>query len=107
MEIKWGQLAPDQWHGALVVENVEGLTLEGVSARQAPTAPEAPAIILKGACDVVVRDCRAQAETGTFLRLEGADTRAVVLAGNDNRHARVPLALAAEVDPTEVRDGWS
>jgi len=74
-----------------------------VSARQSPTAPDDPAVILKEVRDVVVRDCRAQPQTGTFLRLEGAAMRDVVLAGNDTRHARVPVELAVEVDPTLVR----
>jgi len=103
VDIQWGELAPDQWHSALVVENVTGLTLDGVSARQSPTAPDDPAVILKEVRDVVVRDCRAQPQTGTFLRLEGAAMRDVVLAGNDTRHARVPVELAVEVDPTLVR----
>ena len=102
VDIMWGALAPDQWQSALVVENVAGLTLDGVSARQSPTAPDAPAVVLRGVSDVLMRDCRAQADTGTFLRLEGAATREVVLPDNDTRHARAPVERAAEVDAAAV-----
>jgi hypothetical protein len=67
VEIRWAAPALDHWQSALVVNNVEGLTLDGVSARQALEGSDAPAIRLNDVNGAVVRDCKAQAGTGTFL----------------------------------------
>ena len=104
--VQWGAIGPDQWHSALAVKHVDGLVLDGVSARQSPTAPQAPAIALHDVANAVIKDCQAQPETGTFLSLSGPDTREVVLWGNDTRQARTAVARAAEVKPKAVRDGW-
>jgi hypothetical protein len=103
--IEWGALRPDHWRSALVVENARGLILDGVSAGPALTAPAAPAVRLKSVQGATIRNCQAQAGTGTFLRLAGAETREVVLQGNDTRLARVPVEQAAEVKSAAVRAG--
>ena len=49
----------------------------------------------------------AQAGTQTFLQVAGADTREVVLWGNDVRVAQTPVELSVEVDQKTVRDHGS
>lgn len=105
--INWETPSLDHWRSALVVDNVQGLTLDGVSARPSPVAPAAPAVTLQNVDGAVVRNCQAQAGTGTFLRVAGDATQEVVLWGNDLRRAQTPIALSAEVKPGAVRDGWS
>ena len=105
VEIEWGALGPDQWHSALVVENARGLILDGVSAGPAPTGPDAPAVILKAVQGATVRNCQAQAGTAPFVHLAGAETRDVVVQGNDTRLARVAVDRAPEVKRTAVRAG--
>ncbi len=95
VEIVWEAPESDQWRSALAVENVRGLTLDGVSARQAPGAADAPAIALQRIDGGLVRGCRAQAGTGTFLQV--SDSRDVALDGNDTRAARVPLEVDGDV----------
>ncbi len=102
VEIAWEPNIQDHWQSALVVESVQGLTLDGVSARPAPTAPEAAALVLKDIDGALVKECQAQAGTGVFLHLAGANTRAVLLRGNDLRQAGTAVRRSDEVRPEAV-----
>ena len=105
VEIGWQAPSLDHWQSALAVENVQGLVLDGLAAGSGPDALEAPAVLLKDCQDVVVRNSRAQAGTGTFLQVAGAATRAVALWGNDTRLARVPVRVSEEVAVQAVQEG--
>jgi len=107
VEMDWEAPSMDHWQSALVVQNVSGLVLDGVSARQAPNSTEAAAVVLKDVDGVVVRNCQAPTGTGTFLQFSGESTRNVVLWGNDFRLARAPVNQSAEVDRNAVREDWS
>ena len=106
-EIAWEAPGQDHWTSALLVEDVQDLTLDGVSARPAPSAPEAPAVVLKNVAGAVVQNSHAQPGTGTFLKLAGGQTRDVVLWANDLRQAQTGLERAPEVDAGVVSEGWS
>ena len=93
-EVVWEKPLYDNWRSAITFENVRGLVLDGVSARQAHDGSAEPAIVLSRVEDAVVRNCRASEGTGTFLLLAGPDTRGVALSGNDFRRARKGWALA-------------
>ena len=97
VEVMWDAPGATQWRGALLADHVRGLLLDGISARQAPSGEDAPAVVLRAVEDAVVRDCRAQQGTGTFLRVEGDATRDVTVRANDLRAARTPVEVAAEV----------
>jgi len=103
----WEAPNSDHWQSALVVDNVQGLTLDDVSAGPAPSAPEAPVIVLNNVDGAVIKHCRAQAGTSTFLQIAGEATRDVVLWGNDLRRASAAVARSAEVEPEAVREGWT
>src|SRR5712692_9549997 len=64
VEIAWQVGSPGHWQNALVVENVQGLVLDGLSARQAASSTKAPAVLFKAVDGAVVRDCQAQVGTG-------------------------------------------
>ncbi len=104
VEIVWDTPYSDQWRSALVVENVRGLTLDGVSARQAPGSPGASAIVLNGVDGALVAHCRAQEDTGNFLQVEGAGTRDIVFRANDTREAHVPVQVSGEVGHSAMRE---
>ena len=106
VEIVWETPCSEQWQSALAVENVQGLTLDGLSARQAPNGTDAPAVVLKGINGALVKNCRAQEGTGTFMNVTGEGTRDIVLWGNDIRAARVPVHVSGEVNQGAVREGW-
>lgn len=102
-EIVWTEPDCDQWNSALVVNHTTGLVLEGVSARQAPVAPHAPAIHLHQVENVSLMHCRAQPGTGTFLYVSGETTRQVELKMNEIAQAQTAFTLAKEIVPGSVR----
>jgi hypothetical protein len=102
VEITWEAPALDHWQSAIVVDHARDLTLEDVSARQAPSA-DAPAVVLKNTSGAVVRDCQAQPGTGTFLHIADAATQDVVLRGNDLRQAKTAVTAAPEASNGAIR----
>jgi hypothetical protein len=105
VEVHWQTPSLDHWRSALVADNVHGLTLDAVSARPSPVTPDAPAVLLNNVAGAVIRNCEAQAGTDTFLQVTGEATDGVQVWANDLRHARAPLAVAAEVKANAVRLG--
>jgi polygalacturonase len=87
-EVVWEKPLYEKWQSALSFENIRGLVLDGVSARQAHNGGAAPAILFKKVEDAVIRDCRAADGTGTFLLFSGSGVKDIVLSGNDVRRAR-------------------
>lgn len=93
-EVIWESPRYARWQSALSFEDIKGLILDGVCARQAQDGASAPAILLRRVDDAVIRDCRAAEGTGTFLLLSGKGTRGIVLTGNDLRRAKTAWAVA-------------
>jgi hypothetical protein len=100
VEIVWRTPVSEAWKSALVVENVHGLTLDGLSARQAPNGTGAPAVALKQVAGAVVRNCQAQESTGTFLQIGGEGTRDIVVWGNA---AQTPVKVTEGVREGALR----
>ncbi len=92
-EVVWEGPKYAQWRSALSFEDIRGLVLDGVTARQAQEGGAAPAILFKRVEEALVRDCRAAPGTGTFFGLSGPGVKDVVLSGNDARHAKKLLML--------------
>jgi len=91
---------PDLRH-ALVCDDVEDLVVDGLDAGFSPKA--AATIRLTQTRGALIRGCRPPAGTDTFLRLEGAATRRIVLTGSDFGSAGKVVEPAAEVPA----DGYS
>jgi hypothetical protein len=89
VEVHWEDPIPANWNSALDFQEVSGIELDNVSARQSRPG-DAAAIAFEQAEDVEVRNARPQEGTGTFLSFKGEMTRRVVLRDNDFRRARVP-----------------
>ena len=104
VEVAWGEPASSAWRSALCLEDVQGLSIDGFSGRQAGGAGQAAAVVLDNVTDAVVRDCRAPAGTSTFLRVAGTRTRGLVLHDNDLTRARVAWAAGPEVPKGAVRE---
>ena len=106
MEIIWDKPAFAGWESALLLEDVQGLTLDGVEAR--PARPESarvlPAVVLGQADNALIRNCRALPGTGVFLGIEGDKTRDIVVTGNDFRAARSGLLVDVRVPAGAVRE---
>jgi polygalacturonase len=58
VEIVYEDPVSDEWQSALFVQNVEGLTLDSITAHEAPNNNHAPAIEIKGVEGVDIRNCR-------------------------------------------------
>jgi hypothetical protein len=104
-KIMWQAPTAPHWQSALVVNNVTGLTLDGVSVRQADNDTQAPAVQFNGVFGAVIRNCEAQPGTGTFLQVVDPATHDVVLLENDLRQAATPVALAGG-SRGAVQIGW-
>ncbi len=75
------QLAKDDRRHALVFEDVEDALVDGLDA---PCSPGASSILrLTDVKGVFIRGCRPTVGTDVFLKLQGAQSENVVLAGND------------------------
>ena len=97
VEVHWEDPIPQNWQNALDFQDVSGIELENVSARQSRAGETAPAVIFNQAEDVVVRNSRPQEGTGTFLNFRGEKTKRVVLRDNDFRRTRVPYRAEKNV----------
>lgn len=103
VEIQWEDPIPPNWKNALDFQDVSGIELDNVSARQSRTGETAPAVTFDQAQDVVVRNSRPQEGTGTFLNFKGEKTQRVVLRDNDFRRAKVPYRAEKTVKVGEIR----
>ncbi|HEX2855587.1 MAG TPA: glycoside hydrolase family 28 protein [Opitutaceae bacterium] len=62
----------------------------------------APGIALTDCSDVFLRNSRAAAGTGTFLKLDGAKTSGIILADNEVTRAAEVVKTGADVAPSAV-----
>ena len=103
VEVVWEDPIPQNWQNALDFQDVSGVELDNVSARQSRAGETAPAVTFDQAQDVVVRNSRPQEGTGTFLNFKGDKTQRVVLRDNDFRRSKVPYRAEKTVKAGEVR----
>ncbi len=104
VEIHWEKPEFAGWESALYLENVRGVELENVAARQARAGDKAkPALVFDQSEDIVIRHCRALPGTGTFLFFVGERTKGVALSGNDFSQAQTPYLLGKGVRKDRVR----
>ncbi len=104
VEVVWGEPRFEAWKSALSLDRIEGLTLDGVRARQAPVdgAREAPAISLLDVRGAMIRNCQALPGTGLFFGVGGKDSSGLLFSGNDLRAAAVVLRADKNVPPNAV-----
>jgi hypothetical protein len=76
---------------ALSIDNSTALVLDDVAPRT--TKPSTPAIAIANPTDLVVRNSRAAARTGSFRFLTGAQTAGVVLTTSDLTRAKTDVEL--------------
>jgi hypothetical protein len=85
-------LASRDLRPALVCDDVEDLELSNFRAQG---YPEAGSVVrLQGTRGVFIHGCRVLGDAGTFLRVEGADSRDILLAANDLRSAASAVEVA-------------
>ncbi len=106
VEIVWEGPPSEKWQSALALDEVQGVTLDGIAAGQAPGAEKAPAMLLNQVDYGVIRNCRATDGTGTFLLITGEGTKDILLERNDFRKARLPYSFAEGAKPSALRLGY-
>ncbi|MCJ7588942.1 MAG: glycosyl hydrolase family 28 protein [Candidatus Aminicenantes bacterium] len=105
VEIVWEKPAYAQWQSALVLEDIEGVDLDGFKGGPAPGGSALhPAVILDNVEKALVRNCRSVPGTGTFMLVRGERSRDIGLAGNDFRDAKVPFELGPGASKSVVRN---
>ncbi|MFZ1936639.1 MAG: glycosyl hydrolase family 28-related protein [Thermoguttaceae bacterium] len=91
---------PDQRH-ALVLDDVQGANLSGLSCSHAAAAPAV--VRMTQAENVFIRGCQPVIPDGVFLRLEGRDTAGIALVGNDFSRVGKVAEFGEWVAPTVLR----
>jgi hypothetical protein len=104
VEVIWETPLADQWRSAVSAENVQDLTLDGLSAR--PAHDGEPAIRLNNVDGAVIKNSRALPGTGTFAQAAGASTRDVILLSNDIRAATTGIQCIDGAPSDAVREGF-
>jgi hypothetical protein len=82
------------------VEYSSHLGLDDVAPRAAK--PTTPAIAVNHSTDLVVRNSRAAAGTGSFLLLTGAKTAGLVLSASDLSRAQTDVEFGKDASPQSV-----
>lgn len=105
VEIIWDKPEFQAWRSALLVDDVEGLEIDGLRAGPAPVAEakDAPVILLHDVRDAWIRNSRAMEGTGVFFGIEGPRTEGVVIASTDSRKAKMIVRESPDVRPDSVR----
>lgn len=104
VEITWEKPEYQRWENAVLVENVQDLEVENLRARQAKINDRSgAALVLNQVQRAWVRSCRALPGTSIFLKIEGRDTRDILLDGNDLSLARKPVEFSGEVADKSIK----
>jgi hypothetical protein len=102
VEFNWQEPNNPDWQSALIVQNTQDLLLDGVSAKQAPESTEPAAIVLRNVQGAMVKDCKAQPGTNTFLKLKGIETCDIVVGDNNLLDAEIAVHLTKKVKKKTV-----
>ncbi|MEI7027771.1 glycoside hydrolase family 28 protein [Paenibacillus sp. y28] len=97
MEIVWQGERNSHWSHAIQAEQVDGLRLTGL--RAAPAQAGETAVELDRVRGLTVEQCRAEAGTGTFLRLTGTEASELFVVGNDFAQAGEAVRFTDGADP--------
>ncbi len=95
MELLWDKPASERWESALSFQDVSGLTLEDISARQAKAGASTAAIVLEQVEDAILRQVRAQPGTSVFLEVRGDRSKEIYLRDSDMRQAETVHKVGA------------
>jgi len=91
LSVTWEEPGSEDWKSALFLEDVDGLELDGFIGKQAFTATDEPAVVMKNVSNAIIRNCLAQEGTSEFLKFEGGNNRNFSLQNNDFSKAQSPF----------------
>ena len=102
IEVQWEKPSYDKWQSALLLEDVDGLALDGFSGNAAWPDQNIPAVMLTRVKNANIDNLVAPTGTNVFVKFEGADTQNIHLLGNDFHQAKVPFSLTPDVQAASV-----
>src|SRR5262249_28635536 len=94
------KVAGPDLRSAVVCEDVSNLVLDSLSASRANAA--VPVLFFHQVRESVIRGCRPQQEVDVFLKVSGAESKAIRLIGNDFGNAHKPFSLGLDVPAASV-----
>jgi hypothetical protein len=97
VEVFWDKPVSERWESAFSFRDVSGLTLDGVSARQAKLGASMAAIVFDGVEDAIVRNSKAQKGTSLFIEVRGDKSKDIQLLNNDWREAEAGFKARPDV----------
>jgi hypothetical protein len=93
-----------QWESAMVLEEINGLTVDGFSG--GPGNAQRPAIVINQVEKAVIRNSTSSG-ADTFLQVMGSKSSEILLQHNDFRKTKMPLKLEAGVPTAAVRSEFN
>ncbi len=91
VEIFWEQPAYEKWQSALVLDEIEGLQLDGFSGKAAQG--KSPVLVFNQVENALIKNSSTQAGTETFLFVSGGRSKNILLQNNDFRFAKNAFQL--------------
>jgi hypothetical protein len=85
---------------AVVCDDVSRLVIDSVEAP--PTSGSEAVLDFRHVRQAFIRGCQPAAGTGVFLKVEGPDSKAICLMGNDFTGVKRPAERAPEVPSERV-----
>ncbi len=105
VSVHWDEPDPSKYNLPILLENIDGLTLDNITAQAADPASSIPALDLVNVSDATIRHCVAPSGTNVFLRLSGDETSEIRLGHNFLDRAASPLvAEPRELEARVLRD---
>ncbi|MBP1767664.1 MAG: hypothetical protein H6P98_1779 [Candidatus Aminicenantes bacterium] len=103
LEVVWEKPESERWQSALYFEDVKDLELAEFSGRQGLLEAADSAVCLNQVEDARLFRNKAASGTEVFFEVKGERSRAIRIRDNDLLEARVPLRVAPEVKPEEIK----
>jgi len=103
VDIFWDSPESPKWESALYLEDIDGLEVDDLTARQAKTGANTPAVVFSQVENAVIRNSTAQAGTGTFLNFIGDKTKNILVYSNNFTNAKIPFTKATNVGSGAIR----
>lgn len=103
LSVRWSDDEPEEkWQSALVLKDVNDFVIDSFSGRQGLKNGNAPAVVLNNVSDGILRDSWAIPNTGTFIRVEGARSKDILLRDNLLKNAAQQVSFENRAIEKEV-----
>src|SRR5438552_1392051 len=94
IDVIWDKPELAKWQSALYFDDVKGLKVIGFTGRPATADSESPAISFNKVEMATISNSTAEEGTRVFLGVSGADSKDVLMEGNELHNSRTPFQLS-------------